>query len=38
MLPLALIPVAEFVAGAVAGAIAAKVLPERVNIEVTFRD
>lgn len=38
MLPLALVPVAEFLVGAVAGAIAAKAIPERVNIEVTFRD
>lgn len=38
MLPLTLLPLAEFIVGAVAGAVAVKALPERVNIEVTFRD
>lgn len=38
MLPPALIPAAEFVAGALVATLVAKGLPERINVEITFKE
>ena len=38
MLPLALAPAAQLLTGVAVTAIAAKLIPERVNIKIKFRD
>lgn len=37
MLPIALIPLAEIIASAVAAAIVAKVMPESINLDIKFK-